>query len=246
MDHFFLIDAKRRMICPGHHQQTIHFMAEHFVTLAKEAIINRGHFYVALSGGSTPKAIYQELNAKHKHSIDWHKVTFFFSDERAVDPEHEDSNYHSAIISGVQQLGTPLSQIHRMVAEENIVDNAAAYEILIKKIVPHATFDLIMLGMGDDGHTASLFPHTDGLKVDNRLVIKNHVAQKNCDRMTFTFPLINQARVAVFYVIGNGKKEMVKTILTKNFHHLDFPATLVGSEKNPALWILDHNAASLL
>jgi 6-phosphogluconolactonase len=221
-------------------------MAEHFITLAKEAILTRGHFYAALSGGSTPKAIYQELKLNHKNSIDWSKVSFFFSDERAVPPDHVDSNYHSAIQNGILELGVPPSQIHRMVAEKEINDHAMHYENLIKKIVPHAIFDLIMLGMGEDGHTASLFPHTDGLKVENRLVIANHVPSKKCDRMTFTFPLINQARLAVFYVMGNGKKEMVKTILTKNFHHLDFPATLVGSEKNPALWILDHDAAMLL
>lgn len=246
MNHFFSIDAKRRFISPGHHHETLKFMAEHFITLAKEAILSRGHFYAALSGGSTPKAIYQELKSHHKNSIDWNKVTFFFSDERAVLPDHVDSNYHSAMKNGIADLGVPVDQIHRMVAENKINDHALDYENLIKKIVPHAIFDLIMLGMGEDGHTASLFPHTDGLKVVNRLVIANHISSKKCDRMTFTFPLINQARIAVFYVMGEGKKEMVKTILTKNFHHLDFPATLVGSEKNPALWILDHGAAALL
>jgi 6-phosphogluconolactonase len=129
-----------------------------------------------------------------------------------------------------------------MVAENDIEKNASHYEELIKKEVPHSCVDLVMLGMGEDGHTASLFPHSQGLNVDNRLVIANFVPSKKTYRMTMTFYCINLARQAVFYVLGSSKSEMVKTILTPGFSHKDFPATLVGSEVNPALFILDHEA----
>jgi 6-phosphogluconolactonase len=245
-NHFFNIDSRRRLFIPGGHEATIHFMAEHFVSCAKEAILQRGHFFVALSGGSTPKAIYHELALHFIDAIDWEKVSIFFSDERAVDPQDKESNYFSAMQSGIESLGIPIEQIHRMVAEKDLIEESIAYETIIKKKVPHATFDLIMLGMGDDGHTASLFPNTEAVKVQNRLVVANHVPIKKTDRMTFTVPLINQARLSCFYVLGSSKKEMVKICLTKNFQNEEYPCTLIGSEKNPALWILDQSAAESL
>ncbi len=244
--HFFNIDSRRQMIIPGGHQETIQFMAEHFCTLAKSSILTHGFFYVALSGGSTPKAIYQALKNYHRNSIDWKKVMIFFSDERAVSPDDQDSNYFSAMQNGIGELGIPSDQIFRMKAESSIQENALNYEALITKHIPSQIFDLIMLGMGDDGHTASLFPHSEGLKVENRSVISNYIPSKKSDRMTFTFPIINQAKNAVFYAVGNSKKEMLKTVLTPNFRHFDFPATIVGTEKNRALWIVDRDAASLI
>ena len=241
--HFFTVDEKRKMIAIDGHHETIAFMASHFIALAKEAILNRGHFYAALSGGSTPKAIFKELALNHHDAIDWKKVTFFFSDERAVACDNLESNYFSAMQAGIDKLPIPKNQIHRMVAEKNIQENAQHYEDLIGKIVPDYSLDLIMLGMGEDGHTASLFPHTEALKIENRFVVQNFVPSKNTYRMTFTFPLLHLAKNCVFYVMGKSKQEMVKTVLTKNFHHLDYPASMVGTTKVPAIWILDKEAS---
>lgn len=240
--HFFNIDDRRKMIAINGHQNTIEFMALHFIAAAKEAIMNRGHFYVALSGGSTPRAVYSELAIKHAAALDWKSVSFFFSDERSVEENDSESNYFSAMEAGIKKLALP-HQVHRMVAEKSIEKNAQAYEDLIRKLVPNCSFDLILLGMGDDGHTASLFPHTEALKVENRLVVQNYVPAKKTWRMTFTYPLLHLAKACVFYAMGSGKKEMVKTVLCKNFSHLDYPASIVGNKETPAIWILDKEAS---
>lgn len=245
-EHFFKADSRRKYIILESHERAIEYIGAHFMAAAQEAISNRGKFFVALSGGSTPKAIYSHLAKTYRQSLDWTKVYCFFSDERAVSPHSIESNYHSAITSGLSELPIPENQIYRMKAESNIGSNAREYEELIREMIPHFTFDLVMLGMGDDGHTASLFPHTEALKVTNRLVVQNHIPSKNCDRMTFTFPLINQARAICFYVLGGSKKEMLKTVLTSNLKSLDFPSTCVGTEENPAIWIMDKAAAELI
>lgn len=241
-EHFYSIDARRRLVVPGHKEKTITFMTEHWVALAQQAITEKGAFYVALSGGSTPKAIFEKLKNDYASAIDWNQVHLFFSDERAASPDDPDSNYHMAMTHGFASLNLLKSQIHRMVAEKELEKHALEYEELIKKIVPNCQFDLVMLGMGEDGHTASLFPQSQGLHVENRLVIANYIPSKKCHRMTMTFPCINRSKQTVFYVLGASKSEMVKKVLTPHFTHQDFPATLVGSEAYPALWILDHEA----
>ncbi len=244
--HFFSIDLNRLLIVPGNREATITFMADHFIALAKDALFQRGHFYVALSGGSTPQAVYQKLASQHRNSLDWSRISFFFSDERAVSPNDPNSNYFSAMHSGLQLLPIKKEHVYRMEAEKDLTEASLEYEHLILKRVPNREFDLILLGMGEDGHTASLFPHTQALKIENRDVVGNRVEQKNTNRMTFTFNLINRAKTICFYVIGKDKKAMVKTVLTPNFSHFDFPATLVGSQAHPALWILDQEAAQNL
>ena len=245
-NHFYKVDERRNFVLLESKAKAVEFMAEHFIACAKEAILNRGQFFVALSGGSTPKAIYKELALHHQKSLDWTKVHCFFSDERAVEKEDPDSNYHSAMTSGLQELPILKNHIYRMKAETAIEKEALAYENLIESIVKDSTFDLVMLGMGEDGHTASLFPHSDGLKVDSRLVIANFIPSKNCMRMTFTFKLINQAKLACFYVLGASKASMCQKVLTPHLKTLDYPATLVGTPSHAALWILDKEAKTTL
>ena len=242
--HFFKIDDRRTMIIPGNLEETIEFMALHFISCAKNAINTKGNFFVALSGGSTPKEVYHHIAKVHTNSIDWTKVHIFFSDERSVLPNDKNSNYYSAKESTLFNLNIPQSQIHRMKAEEEIEKAALDYENLIKEIIPKCEFDLILLGVGEDGHTASLFPNTDGVKVSSRFVIKNHIPALSTDRMTFTIPLIQKAKNVVFYATGERKKEILKTVLCPNFEHYDFPATLIGNEKSPSLWILDNKAGN--
>lgn len=237
--------TRYKTLIAGDQTAAIHYAADHFLSLAQEAIEKRGLFTVALSGGSTPKAIFRQL-ADTDNQIDWGKVQVFWSDERSVPPTDPESNYGSAMASGLARLPIPRSHVHRMKAEENIDNGALVYEQLIQETVPEERFDLIMLGMGEDGHTASLFPNTHALHVKNRLVAANYVPQKDTWRMTFTYDLINQARCCAFYILGQEKAETLCQVLTGPFDPILLPAQGVGTEKNPSLWILDENAARLL
>jgi len=237
-------DDRRDLIVPGNNTATVIFCVEHFVALAKQAFQDHGAFYVALSGGSTPKAIFEHLTV---HSLlseaDWKKVHLFWSDERAVAPTHSDSNYKMAMDAGLAKMPIPRAQIYRMQAEENIEANAQRYEQQIQKILQNRPFDLIMLGMGDDGHTASLFPHTEGLKAKGKLVVANYLPDKKVWRMTLTFDCINSSRNIAVYVLGAQKKFMLSEIFFSPDDFDRLPAQRVGSKEHKALWIADEAAA---
>jgi len=225
------VDERRELVIPGDREETIAYATQHWIELAKEAIANRGRFVVALSGGSTPKAIFEKL----RHiPLEWDKVFLFWSDERAVPPESPDSNYHMAMEAAFKYL--PLKHVYRMKGEGLIQESAAEYE---KLVASHLPFDLIMLGMGDDGHTASLFPGTEALSEKERLVVANYIPQKKCWRMTMTYPCINSARHIVFYVLGGDKKERLAEVLEPN---CKLPAALVGSSGSRAMWVADTQA----
>lgn len=238
-------DERRKLAIPGNNQATIDYAVEHWIKVANESIARFGNFAVALSGGSTPKLIFEEL-VKNKGRVDWSKVLVFWSDERAAPPTDKESNYHMAMMeAGLQNLPIPKENIFRMVAESDIEKNALAYENLIKEKLKRP-FDLIMLGMGEDGHTASLFPHTKALEVIKRLVVANHVPQKNTWRMSFTFECINQAAHIVLYALGSSKASILEKVLTGPFNPDEYPSQRVGTTGNPALFILDEEAFSSL
>lgn len=238
-------DDRRDVMIAGNYENTLKFCADHFVKVYEESIKQHGSFFVALSGGSTPKALFSLLTKPpYLSKIDWSKVFLFWSDERAVGPENPDSNFHMAMEAGFSKVPIPSTHIHRMVAEKDIEQNALAYEKLIQSHLKKSEFDLVMLGMGEDGHTASLFPKTEGLKVQGRLVIANHVPQKNTWRMTFTFECINKARHIAIYVLGKNKQEMLKLCLTSKAHL--YPIEDIGTIEHKALWIVDEEAAALL
>jgi 6-phosphogluconolactonase len=230
-------DARRDLVVPGDDAATLKVAVEHLVTASKEAIANHGAFFIALSGGSTPKAIFQRLCLLQ---LDWGKWHVFWSDERAVPPDHPDSNYRMAMEAGFNQVAIPPHQIHRMHAEDEIEKNAALYEKTIRDVLKGRGFDFMMLGMGDDGHTASLFPHTAALKVVGKLAVANFVPQHNTWRMTLTYECINQSKHIVFYVLGAKKKEMLHHVLTSQSE--EFPAEKVGTIEHKALWIADSAA----
>lgn len=235
-----LFDERRDIVIPGDAGATVKFSVEHFLDLAKKNIDQKGSFNVALSGGSTPKAIYKALaNSSESKSVDWSKVHCFFSDERSVPPDDPESNYHMAMASGLKQLSIPQSNIHRMVAEVDVEANALRYEAILP-----SSLDLVMLGMGDDGHTASLFPETHGLRVLGRQAIANYVPQKKTWRMSFTFEYINAAKSIAIYVMGSSKASMVKTVLEGPYDPNEYPIQEVGTVKHKALWILDTAAAA--
>lgn len=240
--HFFSWDDRRDIAHPGDKEATLVFAIEHFLNCAKEAINSHGHFAVALSGGSTPKVIFETLSkAPYSTEIDWTKVLLFWSDERSVAPTDPDSNFRMAMNAGLKSL--PISQQHifRMEAEMEIEENAKTYEAKIQETLGNRPFDLVMLGMGEDGHTASLFPGTKGLSETKRWVIANEIPQKETWRMTLTFPCINRARNIVIYVLGKNKADMIgKVFLEKE--EPPFPVSLVGTKESKALWVLDTDA----
>lgn len=239
-------DARREIIIPGNEEETLMFAIEHWLTIAAESILDHGFFAVALSGGSTPKKIFQKL-AGMPDVIDWSKVYLFWGDERSVPPTDTDSNYHMAMeASGLKNLPIPPNHIFRMIAEEEIEENAGAYERLIQEKLGSHPFDLVMLGMGDDGHTASLFPQTKALHVKDHLVVANQVPQKKTWRMTLTYECINRARHIVLYVLGKDKAEMVEKVLTSQLDFEMYPSQNIGTQVNPALWILDSESSKML
>ncbi len=234
----------KKFILPGNTAATLRYAAEHFVTICRAAIQNHGFFTVALSGGSTPKALYEILcKPPYSLEIEWDKVHLFWSDERAVPPTHPESNYGMSMKAGFENMLIPPHHIHRMIAEDQIELNAKKYEEELRYIINGRTLDLVMLGMGEDGHTASLFPETKGLQAKNVYVIANYVPQKKAWRMTLTFEAINDAAHAVFYVMGASKAHMLSHVFTSPSH---LPCQKVGTEDHPSLWIVDEAAAQKL
>ncbi|MBA2727806.1 MAG: 6-phosphogluconolactonase [Parachlamydiaceae bacterium] len=244
MSNILPFDDRRQVALPGDNQATVDFCVAHFIAIANESIKKQGYFAVALSGGSTPKVIFHNLsNQENRHQIDWKKCWIFWSDERAVEPTDPESNYHMAMEAGLKEIGIPSEQVFRMVAEKNIEENAAIYENAIKKHIPSGHFDLVMLGMGDDGHTASLFPWTDGLKNTEHLAISNYIPQKKVWRMSLTYKCINEASHIAIYVLGDNKATMVKKVLEGPYTPDDLPIQRVGTVEHPATWIIDDAAA---
>lgn len=232
--------AVRAVIVP---EDPVEFAKEFFLEAAKKAIESKGSFSVALSGGSTPKALYAKLK-ECSNAIDWSKVKVFFSDERTVPPTDPDSNYHMAMTAGFEALPLKKDHIFRVVGEKDPAQGAKDYQAIIEKEVPEQSFDLILLGMGDDGHTASLFPGTKALKEISRLVVENEVPQKKTMRITFTYPLLKKAQNILFLATGAGKAEMVEKVL--NDPNDSYPSGKVRSNHSKVLWVLDKDSAAKL
>ena len=242
-------DERRDIYIGGSKEKTICFCVGNFLEIAHLAILKKNKFTVALSGGSTPKAIFNKLsNEPYCNQLDWSKVWLFWSDERSVAPTNSDSNYYMAMKSGLKSLPIAKEQIFRMQAEADIEHGAREYEKLIKQHTSQHSpyFDLVLLGMGDDGHTASLFPNTKALHARDRLVVANHVPQKNTWRMTLTFECINHCSHINIYVLGEKKAGMLKRILIPPDEALTLPSEYLGSKFHRALWIIDDEAAKLL
>ncbi len=237
-------DERRDLAITGDEKATIAFAADHWIRLAKNAIKHSGRFAVALSGGSTPKAIFTYL-AEQPNALDWSRVWLFWSDERSVGPDHPDSNYHMAMTAGLNKLPLLPQNIFRMKAENEIEKHAAEYEEIIQGKLGDNLFDLVMLGLGEDGHTASLFPNTKALKETRHLVKANHVPEKNTWRMTFTFPCINKSQCSAIYALGKGKADIAKQVLKAKLPS-PWPASFVGTKERKALWILDDLASHTL
>ncbi len=218
--------------------------AETFVEQAKGAIEEFGRFTVALAGGSTPKRAYDILATQHHDTLDWNKVHAFFGDERIVPPDHEDSNYRMAQDTLLSHV--PIGSVHRMRGELDPSEAAALYEKDLEAFFGGPPrFDLVLLGIGEDGHTASLFPGTPALDVRDRWAVENPVEKLGTTRITLTVPAINAAKRVVFLVAGEGKAKALKEILEVDAEPRDCPAKLIRPV-GKLIWMSDAAAASSL
>lgn len=230
-------------------EELSNFAAEKFVAVGNDAIEKRRQFFVALSGGSTPKSLYRLLSdEKFKNKIDWHKVFFFFGDERSVSLDDKESNFRMANENIFQPLQISDSNVFpwrvELKDEEAI---ARDYQKTIESCFRASPrFDLILLGMGADGHTASLFPETSALSESEKLTAANWVEKLNDFRLTMTFPLINNARSIIFLVSGAEKAKTVKEVLRGRYQPEKFPAQSVKPENGSLIWLLDEKAAQFL
>jgi 6-phosphogluconolactonase len=222
--------------------------AQYLVELAGRAITERDRFSLALSGGSTPYALYQLLaHPPYVDQVEWSKVHIFWGDERCVPPEDADSSYRAARESLLDSAPIPESQIYRIKGEINPAEAASEYEqIIVSFFGGEPRFDLILLGMGDDGHTASLFPGTKALDENQRWVIENYVEVKNMWRVTLTPKAINNAANIAFLVSGVGKAERLRQVIRGSYQPHILPSQLVKPVKGKLIWLVDQAAAAQL
>jgi 6-phosphogluconolactonase len=221
--------------------------ARDFAQKAARAVDERSSFAVALAGGSTPRATYETLARDYADRIEWERVHVFFGDERAVGPEDEDSNYRMVRETLLSRV--PVGSFHRMRGELPPEEAAAAYEGELREFfgpgeVP--VFDLILLGIGEDGHTASLFPETAALEVADRWVVANPVLKLETTRLTLTIPVINSARTVTFLVAGEDKARALAAVLEEDADPRAYPAKLVRPESGDLTWMVDRAAATRL
>lgn len=222
--------------------------------VGRQAVENHGRFFLALSGGSTPERLYHRLvHVQSTDRFDWSRCTFFFSDERCVPPDHPDSNFGLANRTLFRPLNIETNHIHRMQGELSDPDLAARdYEQLLRTAAGTVDgewpqLDLVLLGLGNDGHTASLFPGTAAVDEHQRSVTVGHAPSDPRTRLTLTLGVINRATVVLFLVTGAAKASIVKAILEpENDADRQLPAALVHPKSGRLLWLLDPPAAAEL
>jgi 6-phosphogluconolactonase len=226
--------------------------AEEVVRAANEAVAKRGRFSIALSGGSTPKSLYNLLATNARNTLPWDRMFFFWGDERHVPPTDPDSNYRMADETMLSKIPVPAANVFRIKAENPDAEAAAlAYEQTLQRFFAleagqFPRFDLILLGMGPDGHTASLFPGTGALHEKSRLVVANWVEKLKASRFTLTLPVLNSAACVVFLVSGTDKAPALHAVLEGDAPGEQYPAKLVRPTNGKLIWLIDRAAASQL
>ncbi len=223
--------------------------AEIFVDAAEQAIAKRGRFSVALSGGSTPRRLHEILASKSfQKKIEWASVHIFWGDERCVPPDDPRSNFRMARETLLDYVPLPAENIHRMHGEKPPAKAAEAYQNELRAFFGEETpaIDLILLGMGDNAHTASLFPHTSILNESTRWVADVYVAEVEMFRISLTASFINQARDVVFSVSGANKASALQTVLTGAYNPQEYPAQLIRPQSAHPIWLVDKAASQKL
>jgi len=225
------------------------FAAESFVKIAGESIQQHGLFTAALSGGSTPKLFHKELAApERQRRLAWEKVHLFWGDERCVLPDHSDSNYRMVRETLLNEINIPEGNIHRVPAELDVRLAAFQYEEELRGFFEGKwpRFDLVLLGMGDDGHTASLFPGSAGLNEEERWFIANYAPKNQFWRLTLSKNAINAARNILVLVQGPQKADMIAKVLAEGEGEYEKPIQLITPWDGKMVWALDVEAASKL
>ncbi len=230
--------------------------ARRFVAQAQTAISQAGRFTVALSGGNTPRALHNLLVAEpYRSAVEWEKVFIFFGDERCVPPDHPDSNYGMARDTLLTKVPIPPEHIHRMKGEDDPTQAAAAYAEELQTFFGLASaggpapenypgFDLVLLGMGPDGHTASLFPGTAALQERSHPVTANFVPKLNSHRLTLTAPAINRAAQVLFLVVGADKAAPLYQVLKGEYQPQVYPSQLIRPAQGHLTFLADTAAAA--
>ena len=203
-------------------------------------------FHFVLTGGSTSKTLYKILSERN---LDWKNVRFWWGDERCVPPDHPDSNFGMAQKTLLSKISVEQDDIYRMKGEMEPASAALEYEGHLRKVFGRSgipSFDLLLLGMGEDGHVASLFPGSSALKVQNRLVVHNYVEKLQANRLTMTFPLLNHAKRILFLVSGASKANALQHVLEGEFDPHRYPAQGIRPVHGELIFFVDEAAASML
>ncbi len=231
--------------------------AERIARMAVESIALDGQFSIALSGGSTPKTLYEVLASEpYRSRIDWTKVEVFFGDERCVPPDHPESNYRMAREALLSKVPIPGDNIYRMRGEIDPEEAAVEYGQMLKEKFPstgsgqawEGGLNLVLLGMGDDGHTASLFPGTKAVSETNHRVVANYAEHSTTGkswRITMTAPFINRSRNVLILVVGAGKAQRLRDVLEGTRDPQRFPIQLIAPDSGRLTWLLDASAAEM-
>ena len=231
-------------------QELFEAAAEEVVNAAQDAVAERGRFTIALSGGSTPKSLYNLLATNARNVLPWDRTFFFWGDERHVPPTDAESNYRMADEAMLAKIPVAAGNVFRIAGENPDAAAAAeAYEKTLREFFALApgefpSFDLILLGLGPDGHTVSLFPGTAALQEKSRLVVANWVEKFKTSRITFTLPVLNVARCAAFLVSGTDKAPALAAVFEGDVPGEQYPAKLVRPSNGKLIWIVDRAAAS--
>jgi 6-phosphogluconolactonase len=224
-------------------------VAQHVVTICQNTRSERRPFTLALSGGSTPRPAYEYLaTPSYSERMDWERTHVFWSDERCVAPDDAQSNYRMAKAALLDHVPIPRSNVHRLQGELPPEEATAQYEDALRAVfgdVRLPTFDLILLGLGEDGHTASLFPDTEALGVRDRWVVPNYVERLEKWRLTLTLPVLNAAEHATFVVAGERKAEILEAVLATSADAPTYPAQHVHPDEGRLIWLVDAEAAGV-
>ena len=223
--------------------------AEFFIDKARDAVAARGRFSVALSGGSTPRRTYEMLaRPTFRDRVDWTRAHIFWGDERCVDPDDPRSNALMSREALLRHVPVPAGQVHPMDCRPSPREAARRYEALLQSFFAggEPRFDLILLGLGENGHTASLFPGAPVLTEAVRWVAEVYVAEQDLHRLTLTAVLINQAKVIVFLVTGAAKAKVLNAVLHGPYEPDRLPAQLIRPAGGELLWLVEQTAASEL
>ena len=221
--------------------------AEKFIQLADQSILTLGRFSAALSGGNTPGSLYKMLALpENKARLDWDYIHLFLGDERHVPPDHPESNYRMVREILLNQIDIPLKNIHRVPTELDVHQAANSYEASMREYFEGdwPRFDLVLLGMGEDGHTASLFPHSKGLEDETHWFIANYAPKRDAWRLTLTKNAINAARDILIMVSGKSKAKILKEVLTFTGEKEKKPINLISPSNGKLAWFVDQDSVS--